>query len=151
MMPIVVKLRKEEFTEDRVMPILRAIGEEMAEKGHGLHSLASLRGDFCDAFAVIMGLGIGHAWMWKDRGIFLALKSHDLFSQMPRAALLLAGVLPLYRGTNIARELFEAFEAWARDEGCADVSGASHAFHPRDDSWENHGYKKTETIFSKEL
>ena len=50
-----------------------------------------------------------------------------------------------------ARELFEAFEAWARDEGCADVSGASHAFHPRDDSWENHGYKKTETIFSKEL
>jgi len=133
------------------MPILRTIGAEMAEKGYGAHSLASLRGDFCDVFAVLMGLGIGHAWMWKERGIFLALRSHDLFSQKPRAALLLAGVLPLYRGTNIARELFEAFETWARDEGCTDVSGASHAFHPRDESWEKHGYKKTETIFFKEL
>lgn len=97
----------------------------------------------------------GLARTWAAPGCVLgALITDDLFGGRPRAQVVFWASLPEVRKTGVTKAVWQAFEAAAKAAGCKDILASDYlAFgsNSREAGYYLHGFKKTETVFTKEL
>lgn len=100
-----------------------------------------------------MRTGLARTWAGPDC-VLGALITDDLFSGLKRASVAFWFSLPEVRHTGATWEVFEAFEAAAREAGCVDIQAAAHeALSPakRGVGYLKNGFSRSEIIYTKEL
>lgn len=127
------------------MPIFRHVSAE-----------SGIQFDFQHLFSTWkawMGMGLARAWAVPG-AVLGALFTQDLFSKKSRASVMFWFSLPAARGTGSTKQLFQTFEKAARLAGCVEIQSAAHeSVRPfsREVGYLKHGFRKTETVFTKVL
>lgn len=141
----VTELTHQEFTAERFEPFFR---QAVAEGGLVLDA-----NHFFRTWQLWMEMGL--ARVWANEGCLLgAIFTNDVFTEKLRAQVVYWFSKPEVRKSSVTAEVFRAFEASAREAGCADIQAASYeALDPirRTAGHLKHGFRKTEIIFTKDL
>lgn len=144
---MVKELRPENFTADRLAVIFEKIHAEVNYPGP-----ANIK-YFFERWRHLMSLGIGRTWE-APGAVLGALFTPDIFTGEPQGLVVFWFALKEVRGTGVARELFEAFEATAKQSGCRMVCSAAHeSIKPeaRQKFYLANGFAKVETVYRKVL
>ena len=141
----VEEIQYQDFTEDRFGAIVSAVAGESGRPFNPSH--------FFRVWQAWMAAGIARAWA-AEGCVLGAIVAPDTFSGLLRASVLFWFSLPEVRGTAVTGRVFKVFEDAVREAGCVDIQTAAHeALMPehREAGYRKHGFRKSETIFVKEL
>lgn len=143
----VIELNPDDFTADRFQPVfdyvLRQEGDLRFSPEH-----------FFLTWRQWMDMGFARTWASGDSATLGALFTRDIFGGRLRGQVVFWFALPEARHTGAAKDLFLVFEQAARELGCVDIQSAAHQKglpSRREYQYFQHGFDKTETVFTKTL
>lgn len=140
------ELNSDQFTAARYAPLFIEITREGGKAFNCDH--------FFSTWKQAMDLGLARVWAISDTAALGAFFTKDLFSGELRTSISFWFAALEVRHTGVSGKLMEAFENAAKEAGAVDIQAAAHekwAPVRRAHQHEQHGFRKSETIFCKTL
>lgn len=141
-----IELTAEEFTAERFKPLFEEIFLEGNRPFNSDH--------FFPTWQQAMGLGLAKVWAVDYSAVLGGFFILDIFSGLLRASVPFWFASREVRHTGAAGKLMRVFQDHARALSAVDVQAAAHQnWNPSRRAYghEQHGFVKTETIYTKTL
>lgn len=141
-----IELKAEEFTAERFKPLFDEIFLEAKRPFDADY--------FFPTWQSAMGLGLARVWAVDYSAALGAYIVRDIFSGLGRASVPFWFAMREVRHTGAAGKVMRAFLDGAKEVGAIDASVAAHQnLNPSRRAYfhEQHGFVKSETIYTKTL
>lgn len=140
----VVEITSEDFSFERFGALFQQLSKESGIPLNPEHFFAT--------WTTWMWTGLARAWA-APGCVLGALLTGDLFGGRPRAQVVFWVAAPEVRKTPVTKQVWQIFEAAARAAGCVDIMASDYLdFRSgREARYLEHGFRKTETVFTKVL